>query len=126
MVNINQTALFLVDGSQPFSSHLKIFLPLNVDLLRTINCFLFGSLHQNFSFPSLAIVKILLSLLSLLSGIYRQSQVKNQPINHKVENFHVLTKVPHNTSNKSKSSQFIPKETYTTNGVRTVYLSITL
>ena len=31
------------------------------------------------------------------SSIYRQSPVKNQPINHKVDNFHVLTKVPHNT-----------------------------
>ena len=29
--------------------------------------------------------------------IYKQSLVKNQPINHKVDNFHVLTKVPHNT-----------------------------
>ena len=29
--------------------------------------------------------------------IYRQSPVKNQPINHKVDNFYVLTKVPHNT-----------------------------
>ena len=29
--------------------------------------------------------------------IYRQSPVKNQPIKHKVDNFYVLTKVPHNT-----------------------------
>ena len=29
-------------------------------------------------------------------SIYRQSPVKNQPKNHKVDNFHVLTKVPHN------------------------------
>ena len=29
--------------------------------------------------------------------IHRQSTVKNQPINHKIDNSHVLTKVPHNT-----------------------------
>ena len=29
--------------------------------------------------------------------IYRQSPVKNQAKNHKVDNFGVLTKVPHNT-----------------------------
>ena len=30
------------------------------------------------------------------SIIYKQSPVKNQPINHKVDIFYVLTKVPHN------------------------------
>ena len=30
-------------------------------------------------------------------GTNRQSPVKNQPINHKVDNFYVLTKVPNNT-----------------------------
>ena len=29
--------------------------------------------------------------------MYRQSPVKNKPINHKADNFHVLAKVPHNT-----------------------------
>ena len=45
--------------------------------------------------------------------IYRQSPVKNHPINHKVDNFHVLTKSSpqhERNLNKSKSSQFIPKE----------------
>ena len=31
------------------------------------------------------------------SRVHRQSPVKNQPIKHKVDNFYVLTKVPHNT-----------------------------
>ena len=29
--------------------------------------------------------------ISINYSIYRQSPVKNQPINHKVDNFHVLT-----------------------------------
>ena len=32
-----------------------------------------------------------------VGSIHRQSPVKNQPIHLKVDNFHVLTKVPHNT-----------------------------
>ena len=39
--------------------------------------------------------------------IYRQSLVKNQPINHKVDNFHVLTKVP-TTREKLKQEQKFP------------------
>ena len=36
-------------------------------------------------------------LKQVVNKIYRQSPAKHQPINHKVDNFHVLTKVPHNT-----------------------------
>ena len=39
--------------------------------------------------------------LRYVSFIYRQSPVKNQPTNHKVNNFYVLTKVPHNTRERS-------------------------
>ena len=44
----------------------------------------------------LNIVRLLAKSIQMGSWMYRQSPVKNQPINQKVDNFHVLTKVPHN------------------------------
>ena len=41
-------------------------------------------------------VKFVNTLSQIVLCMYRQSPVKNQPINHKVDNLYVLTKVPHN------------------------------
>ena len=52
-------------------------------------------------------------LILTITAIYRQSPVKNQPIKHKVENFLCFNKSSpqhERNLNKSKSSQFIPKE----------------
>ena len=70
---------------------------------------------QSKTFFSKAKDKMLIKyLLNLNFIIYRQSPVKNQPINHKVDNFHVLTKVPHNTRETLQGSHtlFIFKGQY--------------
>ena len=68
---------------------------------------------QNFSTRLFALELEIILMEPSTSFIYRQSPVKNQPINHKVDNFYVLTKSSpqhERNLNKSKSSQFIPRE----------------